>query len=78
MKPLTFSPPALREARLRRAFTPEDLVVALRKKGVPLTTRTLHSWESGKTTPKANALSVLATVLGITMVDLFTHHKEGR
>ncbi|MDX5361902.1 MAG: helix-turn-helix domain-containing protein [Alphaproteobacteria bacterium] len=62
----------LAAAREAAGLTPAQLA---RRLGVR--TRTLHDWEAGRSEPRANRLSMLAGMLGVSPTWLLTGRGEG-
>lgn len=56
----------------RRDWKLDDLSVALRKAGHPVSYSTLYSYTTGRRIPRAETLLAIATALDTTMDDLMT------
>lgn len=66
-----FSPEGLKEARLRRGFTQDDLAHELRRRDLRTNGTQVGRWESGLNTPRASVIPVLADVLEVSMDELY-------
>lgn len=75
MATTTFSGHRLKELRNRKRLTQHDLASALRKAGFGTTQTTVSRWEDGQQ-PHSSVLSSLATVLGVSIADLFSDDDE--
>lgn len=66
-----FSPDGLKQARLKRGFTQDDLAHELRRRELRTNGTQVGRWETGMNTPRASVIPVLADVLGVTMDELY-------
>ncbi len=64
----------VRQARLAKGWTHEDLAATLRP---PVTRTTVSHWEAGRTRPKRDNLFRLARLLGVSAEWLTGESKEG-
>jgi transcriptional regulator with XRE-family HTH domain len=67
----TFSPAALRLARLRKGLTQLEVAERCARHGVPASQSLMSHWETGRTAPSPGYLPALAKSLGCKVDDFF-------
>lgn len=62
--------------RLTRAREARGLTKSQLARGLGVKTQTLHGWEAGRNSPRANRLTMLAGVLNVSPTWILTGHGE--
>ncbi len=76
MKTTAFNHELIRIRREQAGWSREDLIVELAKLGVRTHSNTIANWESGETSPDADALPKLAQALRTSVSDFYNGNRS--
>lgn len=71
MQTRTINPQAIYQLRLKRGHSQDGVAHALRRHGFNTTARSVANWERGVNTPRANVIPALASILDVTIDELY-------
>ena len=77
MPTATINPKRIFEARDRQKLSQDEVAFRLRKLGHKANSQSIHRWETGQHTPRANIVPDLAAVLGVTIETLYERSESG-